>query len=98
LTPDVHIVPCDDDAARLVVTFSPPVASWLFHPEHPLDELWLELLQGSGALAMDLVGDTTIDAAETHKRMRERITTILLYWQKQGWVSFLSSPETPTES
>lgn len=88
------------------MTFSPPVASWSFHEGHTLEELWKELIQGTGALAMDNL-DAPFDE-EMQKKMRVRILSILLYWKGQGWVSFtsptpselpfLGSPETSTES
>lgn len=89
-----------------MVTFSPPVASWSFHEGHTLEELWKELIQGSSALAMDHL-DEPFDE-KMQKKMRVRITSILLYWKSQGWVSFtapvasqesfLDSPATSTES
>lgn len=68
------------------MTFSPPVALWSFHQGHSLDELWKELIQGSSALAMDHLEDDFDE--EMQKKMRVRITSILLYWKSQGWVSF----------
>lgn len=88
------------------MTFSPPVASWSFHQGHSLDELWKELIQGSSALAMDHLEEDFDEKMQ--KKMRVRITSILLYWKSQGWISFpattgaqvpfLGSPETSTES
>jgi len=89
-----------------VVTFSPPVASWSFHEGHTLEELWKELIQGASALALDNI-EADFDEV-MQKKMRVRITSILLYWKSQGWVSFndpappetpfLGSPETSTGS
>lgn len=105
MTPEVHIAQHADDPKQQVVTFSPPVASWSFHEGHTLDELWKELIQGTSALAMDHLED---DFDETmQKKMRVRITAILIYWKSQGWISFksetppepfLGSPATSTES
>jgi len=88
------------------VTFDPPVASWSFLEGHTLDELWKELIQGVSALALDNL-EADFDE-EMQKKMRVRITSILLYWKSQGWVSFnvpttpelpfLGSPETSTGS
>ena len=88
------------------MTFDPPVASWSFLEGHTLDELWKELIQGVSALAQDNL-EADFDE-EMQKKMRVRITSILLYWKSQGWVSFtaptepelpfLGSPETSTGS
>lgn len=88
------------------MTFEPPVASWSFHQGHTLEELWKELIQGSSALALDHL-EADFDEA-MQRKMRVRITSILIYWKSQGWVSFndpseseppfLGSPETSKES
>ena len=69
-----------------MVTFSPPVASWLFRDDHSLDELWKELHQATAALLQDHLEDPFDEAMQ--KKMRARIMTVLLYWVSQKWVTF----------
>jgi hypothetical protein len=96
LIPNVSITQHPEDPLQQVVTFSPPVVSWAFHQGHTLEELWKELIQGSSALAMDHLEDAFDEAMQ--QKMRVRITSILLYWRSQGWLTFDSSTSAETST
>jgi hypothetical protein len=82
---EIHFTHRPEDPVHQVVTFTPPVASWTFSEGHTPDELWKELLQASSALAHDF-GDAPF-AEREQAQMRERICSVVFYWEKQGWVT-----------
>lgn len=82
---EIHFTPYAEDATQQIVTFTPPVATWTFSEGHTPDELWKELLQASSALSHDF-GDTPFTES-AQEAMRTRICSVVLYWEKQGWVS-----------